>query len=270
MFHRKSFTTPRLSDSSSSQQKTSRPPVHNPYDKFSQSEFDAWVGDLTSTLRQALGHEDDPPAQEEAEDPLDRLLDSFTEDHLRKEKESEEEVSDSDSSSETRDAFRKGKNWEQPEGSGLASGTYDEPIELDLDSDEEQDEQDEIVADVVQHEEDGGNSEAEDEDEFAEWDEEGDSDQENVAPLGAGDHTAYGDEDVLEQYDELVEDEDEVEDAVADMENEEEDELSQQAIEILSDPDDGDENEGNIHNVMDENPFFDEENDSFEEGGGAP
>ncbi|KAI0692095.1 hypothetical protein BC835DRAFT_1358498 [Cytidiella melzeri] len=41
-----------------------RAPIHNPYDKFSQPEFDAWIGDLTSVLKRALGHE--PPSPQPA------------------------------------------------------------------------------------------------------------------------------------------------------------------------------------------------------------
>ena len=38
-----------------------RAPIHNPYDKFTQSEFDAWIGDITGALRRALGQEDAVP-----------------------------------------------------------------------------------------------------------------------------------------------------------------------------------------------------------------
>lgn len=39
---------------------TLRAPIHNPYDKFSQPEFDAWIGDITSALKRALGQEEQP------------------------------------------------------------------------------------------------------------------------------------------------------------------------------------------------------------------
>ena len=35
-----------------------RAPIHNPYDKFTQPEFDAWIGDITGALKRALGYED--------------------------------------------------------------------------------------------------------------------------------------------------------------------------------------------------------------------
>ncbi|KAI0821397.1 hypothetical protein BC629DRAFT_453864 [Irpex lacteus] len=39
----------------------SRAPIHNPYDKFPQGEFDAWIGDITTVLKRALGQEPPPP-----------------------------------------------------------------------------------------------------------------------------------------------------------------------------------------------------------------
>lgn len=34
-----------------------KPPIYNPYDKFTKAEFDAWIGDITGALRRALGEE---------------------------------------------------------------------------------------------------------------------------------------------------------------------------------------------------------------------
>jgi hypothetical protein len=39
--------------------KTSRAPMLNPYDTFTQPDFDAWIGDMTGTLRRALGYEEE-------------------------------------------------------------------------------------------------------------------------------------------------------------------------------------------------------------------
>ncbi|KAI0365580.1 hypothetical protein BV20DRAFT_972968 [Pilatotrama ljubarskyi] len=41
-----------------STQKVLRPPIHNPYDKFTQPEFDAWINDITGALKRALGRDD--------------------------------------------------------------------------------------------------------------------------------------------------------------------------------------------------------------------
>ncbi|KAL1668975.1 hypothetical protein GGF50DRAFT_45187 [Schizophyllum commune] len=51
-----------------------RAPIVNPYEKFSQPEFDNWIGDLTGTIRSALGFEYKP------ERPQSRLPDSLFED----------------------------------------------------------------------------------------------------------------------------------------------------------------------------------------------
>src|SRR5712675_1364832 len=37
-----------------------RPPIFNPYDRFTQPEFDAWIGDITGALKRALDHEAQP------------------------------------------------------------------------------------------------------------------------------------------------------------------------------------------------------------------
>ncbi|KAI0665657.1 hypothetical protein C8Q78DRAFT_1199021 [Trametes maxima] len=44
-----------------STQKALRPPIYNPYDKFTQPEFDAWIGDITGALKRALGRDELPP-----------------------------------------------------------------------------------------------------------------------------------------------------------------------------------------------------------------
>lgn len=36
-----------------------RPPIHNPYDKFTQPQFDEWIGGITSALRKVLGKEEE-------------------------------------------------------------------------------------------------------------------------------------------------------------------------------------------------------------------
>ncbi|CAL1711329.1 unnamed protein product [Somion occarium] len=45
-----------------------RAPIYNPYDKFTATQFNAWIGDLTSQLKRALGREEPPPATEHAEE----------------------------------------------------------------------------------------------------------------------------------------------------------------------------------------------------------
>src|SRR5882762_4755579 len=65
-------STPNLASSRA----TLRPPIQNPYDKFTQSEFDAWIDDITGALRRALGHEDaiETTSQKQAQRVGDALL----------------------------------------------------------------------------------------------------------------------------------------------------------------------------------------------------
>ena len=46
--------------------KVSKAPQHNPYDKFTQDEFDAWIGGITSALKRALVQEDELVSLSEA------------------------------------------------------------------------------------------------------------------------------------------------------------------------------------------------------------
>ncbi|KAJ8076612.1 hypothetical protein PM082_001035 [Marasmius tenuissimus] len=139
--------TPQISSrshSSSLSQRVPRAPIHNPYDKFSQTDFDAWIGGITGTLRKALGHEDD--AQGTTDDTSDRLLEHVTDAGLTQNQSVEQEAESPLAQSETRDAFRKGKGRDPAEGPGFGPGTEDDPIELESDSDQE-DELDEDLED---------------------------------------------------------------------------------------------------------------------------
>ncbi|KAI0645280.1 hypothetical protein C8Q79DRAFT_762004 [Trametes meyenii] len=82
-----------------STQKALRPPIYNPYDKFTQPEFDAWIGDITGALKRALGREElpppaagvhSPPAEEEA------VEDSFAEVKARRLAKGKERARDED------------------------------------------------------------------------------------------------------------------------------------------------------------------------------
>ncbi|KAK1234246.1 hypothetical protein PQX77_002553 [Marasmius sp. AFHP31] len=133
-----------LSHSSSLSQRVPRAPIHNPYDKFSQTDFDAWIGGITGTLRKALGHEDD--VQGTTDDTSDRLPEHVTDSGLTQNQGVEQEAESPLTQSETRDAFRNGKGRDTAEGPGFGPGTEDDPIELESDSDQE-DELDEDLED---------------------------------------------------------------------------------------------------------------------------
>jgi hypothetical protein len=54
-----SSTYPRVSNSTPQLPASTRPPIHNPYDKFTQPQFDEWIGGITSALKRALGQEEE-------------------------------------------------------------------------------------------------------------------------------------------------------------------------------------------------------------------
>ncbi|KAG5220434.1 hypothetical protein IMY05_C4590000300 [Salix suchowensis] len=47
-------------------------PIYNPYDKFTQNDFDAWIGNITGALRRALGEEEMPMPPEQVATTSDR------------------------------------------------------------------------------------------------------------------------------------------------------------------------------------------------------
>jgi len=82
---------PRVPNSTPQHPSSTRPPIHNPYDKFTQPQFDEWIGGITSTLRKALGQEEEETPTTQATKPRegdthhvadideDNLEDSFAE-----------------------------------------------------------------------------------------------------------------------------------------------------------------------------------------------
>lgn len=54
-----SYAFPRVPNSTPQLPASVRPPIHNPYDKFTQPQFDQWIGGITSALRKALGKEEE-------------------------------------------------------------------------------------------------------------------------------------------------------------------------------------------------------------------
>ncbi|TFY70427.1 hypothetical protein EVG20_g2579 [Dentipellis fragilis] len=134
-----------------------RPPIHNPYDKFTQPEFDAWIGDITGALRKALKME-----PEEAEAPVvDEKRDALARADAEEERERDEGdripqadhevvhhgdiVEDDDGSEAFEDSFAhitsrkaKGKARDPREGPGL--GNINHPVELKSASEVEEEE----------------------------------------------------------------------------------------------------------------------------------
>jgi len=60
---------PRVPNSTPQLPSSIRPPIHNPYDKFTQPQFDEWIGGITSALRKALGQEEEEAPTPQATDP---------------------------------------------------------------------------------------------------------------------------------------------------------------------------------------------------------
>lgn len=107
----------------SSNPKSLRRPIHNPYDKFTKSEFDDWIGGITSALRRALGEETQEDAafdERQSQDVNAAAEETF----------SDQSFEDSFADIQSRRA--KGKAKDPREGPGL--GVQQNPIELLSDS----------------------------------------------------------------------------------------------------------------------------------------
>ncbi|KAG5647100.1 hypothetical protein DXG03_001471 [Asterophora parasitica] len=156
--------------------KPPKAPIHNPYDKFTQPQFDAWIGGITGALKRALGQED------EVETPASNLLedaDVYAEDEDEVERLAVEEGESS--SEEVNDSFAdfrsrrvgKGKARDPRDGPGFGKGDENEPIVIGLDSEEEEDEEEVDLRQRVE-----GQEVEEVEEGSEEWDEEEQSDKE--------------------------------------------------------------------------------------------
>lgn len=159
--------------------KVPKAPIHNPYDKFTKPEFDDWIGDITSTLRKALGYEDEPqqntPAPPHFDNVPTRVVDP----------ESDYELDDSFAEVKARRAISKGKSRDPREGPGLGAGSASEPIDL-LDSDDEDEEEDEEVEEEEEAEEDALSEERSPFGEEYEYEEQEEETEGDVAWSGAG------------------------------------------------------------------------------------
>lgn len=103
--------------------KSLKRPINNPYDKFTQPEFDKWIGGITSALRRALGEEteEDAALDEHLSQDINAAAEETFLDHS---------FEDSFAGIQSRRA--KGKAKDPREGPGL--GVQQNPIELLSDS----------------------------------------------------------------------------------------------------------------------------------------
>ncbi|KAJ7668619.1 hypothetical protein DFH06DRAFT_1469281 [Mycena polygramma] len=210
-----------------------RAPIVNPYEKFTQPQFDSWIDDITGALRDALGYRAEPlpkpkvrkqwhvPASE-APDAADEDADT----DAGVDAETETEVDDSFAELKARRAASaKGKGRDPREGPGL-KGERGAPIEIDLDSEEEQQEEEEEEEDEEDWDEEEEEMRTSDEEE----EEEAHASRNGESSARA--HARY--QRYAERHEGEFEDEEE-------EEEEEVDEVGPEAVDVVSD-DEADEN----------------------------
>ncbi|KAI0317141.1 hypothetical protein OF83DRAFT_1123008 [Amylostereum chailletii] len=189
-----------------------RAPIYNPYDKFTQPQFDAWIGDITGALKRALGREEElERSPQEGERVADALMrahhaveadSSYLEPLSRHDNGNEDSGNDEDPSI-MKDSFAhvksrraKGKARDPRDGPGL--GGKDQPIELLSDSESDQSASVDLEEEWQEDSEEEESEEDYDEDEY----EDSDEGTDQYAPGGSGSHAI-----------ELISDDDEAEDA---------------------------------------------------------
>ena len=155
-----------------SRPKISRAPIQNPFDKFTQSDYDAWIAKLIGRIDKALAYDDIPSPQKSI--PFLTAEASYAGSFMPK----PVQESEDDLDSNIEDSFaqvkarrvNKGKARDPREGPGLCPdfGRQNKPIEILSDEDEQDDGQ---VIDSERSEDDEEEEEAYDEDEYESEDE---------------------------------------------------------------------------------------------------
>ncbi|KAF9485979.1 hypothetical protein BDN70DRAFT_988313 [Pholiota conissans] len=125
--------------------KSLRPPITNPYDKFTQPEFDAWIGNITGALRHALGQDEEEPTEPVAEktDATGKGADRYPHHKPVDAEESDDEAIDDSFADFKARRAGKGKARDPREGPGLGKGDISRPIHI-VSSDEEEEEEVEL------------------------------------------------------------------------------------------------------------------------------
>lgn len=230
--------------------KIPRAPIHNPYDKFTQPEFDAWIDDITGALKRALGREDAPSLsstvkreQQCSEEEDGGVEDSFAEVRARRLAKGKERARAEDLEDEVDDSQQIDEDvWGEPfYGEGF--GSY---------SEEEEEEDDEEVLEQREAEVIDLLSDDDEEVQGAEQDEdEGDEDDEDEGP-------AVADEEEEIEGSEIGSDEDPVQQAP--FEGDEEEEAGSEAH-----SDEGDEGRQSSQVVHDVTEILDSDEESEEQ-----
>lgn len=160
-----------------------RTPILNPYDKFTQPQFDDWITGLTSSLRQALGHLDEPASRPERTYELDTP--SRSQSHLENasEEDYDPEADDSLHELKARRAAAKGKARDPREGPGLGVGTAQEPIYLASDSEDSDSDQRAATNNASDSEQEKSDFDDEEQDQEEEGEEEEEEEEEHEGHL---------------------------------------------------------------------------------------
>ena len=158
--------------------KTKKPPIHNPYDKFTQPEFDAWIGDITGSLKRALGQieADDKPNLLECTQRVSTGSATSGYRPIDLDESEDEAINDSFAEIKARRALGKGKARDPREGPGLGGADRMRPIQI-VSSDEEEENEVELAVGM----EDDDSEEEEEEDEEDEEEEEEEEEEEDYS-----------------------------------------------------------------------------------------
>ncbi|KAK0195741.1 hypothetical protein F5146DRAFT_302836 [Armillaria mellea] len=131
-----------LASLTSAATRTKPAPIYNPYDKFTKPQFDAWIDDITGTLRRALGHIDDDGREHSLVASDESSMGHIDVEQASESSEVDGDIEDSFAELKARRASKKGKARDPREGPGLFSGrgngSYEEPIDLASDSEDEE------------------------------------------------------------------------------------------------------------------------------------
>ena len=134
-------SAPRASPLAYPSLKTRKEPIHNPFDKFTQPEFDAWIDGITSALRRALGQEPELAAGPNSD--AETSPHHHDRDHTESASDtgSERSLDVEDSFADVKARHAKGKARDPREGPGL--GSQQHPIDLESEDEEEEEEEEE-------------------------------------------------------------------------------------------------------------------------------
>ncbi|TBU23796.1 hypothetical protein BD311DRAFT_767691 [Dichomitus squalens] len=155
------FSTPRYPGAPNptprSTGKPLRPPIHNPYDKFTQPQFDAWINDITGALKRALGRDDGQPVplhaadRTAAEDDAEGVDDSFAEVRARRLAKGKQRARDEDlvDNGAPEEHYGDESGWGETY-SGPDYSSEDEEGEEDSDEDEEEEASEKPDAEVIE------------------------------------------------------------------------------------------------------------------------